>query len=249
MTYPDHFTPVAAQYAASRPRYPDALFTWLASLTSGHTLAWDAGCGSGQASTALAVHFEQVVATDASAAQVANAEPRANLTYHVAGECTETLRDQSVDLVTVAQAVHWFDRERFWPEVQRVLKRNGVLAVWTYELAEVTPEVDAAVLPWYRDVLGPYWPAERAHVETGYREIGFPYPLLQTPSFAMSVRWSRSQFIAYLRTWSAVQAYGRAQNADALDEVVPPLIAVWPDYEARQIRWPMTVLAGRRTAG
>ncbi|HYW50863.1 MAG TPA: class I SAM-dependent methyltransferase [Gemmatimonadaceae bacterium] len=248
MTFHDHFSPVAAAYAASRPRYPGELFDWLASLTHRHALAWDAGCGSGQASVALAAHYDQVIATDASAAQLANAERRPNVTYRIAAESDELIAEGSVDLVTVAQAVHWFDRTRFWREVQRALAPGGVLAVWAYGLARISPAIDAMVLPWYRDLLGPYWPPERDHVESQYRDIGFPYATLAAPAFAMTAQWDRRQFTDYLRTWSAVKEYRRLQRADALESLMPQLEAVWPGDDVRRVEWPLTILAGRRTA-
>jgi SAM-dependent methyltransferase len=247
MTFPDHFSSVAAQYASSRPHYPDALFEYLADLAPARNMAWDAGCGSGQAAIGLAPYFAHVVATDASAQQIANAEPRANIVYSVASETLTPLRDASVDLVTVAQALHWFDRPRFYDEVRRVLVPDGVLAAWTYGLTEVTPDVDAAVLHWYRDALDSYWPPQRLHVESRYRDIDFPFATLDVPSFAMTARWSRPQFIAYLETWSAVQAYKAANGADPIGIVRPALEAAWPDAaEVRLIRWPLTLLAGRR---
>ena len=246
MTFPDHFSRVAGEYASSRPRYPDALFAWLASVAPARRLAWDAGCGSGQASTALGAHFARVVATDASAAQLAAAEPHPRVAYHNARETNPALADGSVDLVTVAQAVHWFDRPVFWAEAERVLAPDGVLAVWTYGVAEITAEVDAVIAPFYGDVLGPYWPPERSHCDTHYRDIGFPYATLPTPAFAMSVTWSRPQLVAYLRTWSAVGQYLRREGVDPVLALEPALAAVWPDGVDRTVTWPLTVLAGSR---
>jgi SAM-dependent methyltransferase len=245
MTFPDHFSRVAGQYASNRPRYPDALFTWLASVVPSHGLAWDAGCGSGQASTALAAHFERVVATDASGEQLAAAERHVRVRYAEARELNPELANGSVDLVTVAQAVHWFDRPLFWAEAQRVLAPDGVLAVWTYGVAEITPDVDAVIAPFYGDLLGLYWPPERSHCDTHYRDIGFPYPTLPGPAFEMTVTWSRAQLLGYLRTWSAVGQYLRREGVDPVLELEPALEAVWPDQVERTVRWPLTVLAGR----
>ena len=249
MTFPDHFSTLAAQYATSRPRYPDGLFLWLAASTPARALAWDAGCGNGQASVGLAAHFDRVVATDASAQQVENADLRANITYDVRGETNPVLTDASVDLVTIAQALHWFDRTAFYREVARVLKPGGVLAAWTYELSRIDPAIDAAVHEWYRGALHEYWPAERLHVETQYRDIGFPYGQIPTPAFDMSVQWTRAQFIAYLRTWSAVKEYARRTGGDAMLAVLPALCDAWSDEQVRLVRWPLNVLAGHnRTA-
>ena len=246
MTFPDHFSTVAAQYAASRPKYPAELFAWLASIAPAHDLAWDAGCGSGQASVALAPLFSRVIASDASAQQIANAEPRANVTYMVAGEVNTALADRSVDCVTVAQAVHWFNRDVFFREVERVLVPGGLFAVWGYALANITPQIDDIVLPWYRGTLGPYWPPERAHVETHYRDIGFPYTPIEMPSLVMKSSWTREQFVGYLATWSAVKEYRLQTGLDPIVMMRDALGRVWADDTAHDIRWPLTMLAGHR---
>lgn len=246
MTFPDHFSSVAAQYAASRPRYPAELFTWLASIAPSHSLAWDAGCGSGQASVALAPHFARVIASDASPQQIANAEPRANVTYMVAGEVNAGLPDRSVDCVTVAQAVHWFEREAFYAEVDRVLVPGGLFAVWGYALATITPQIDALVLPWYLDTLGAWWPPERGHVESAYRDIGFPYAPIEVPPFVMKVSWTRQQFADYLATWSAVKECRVQTGSDPLVPMRDALARVWADDTVHDVRWPLTLLAGFR---
>lgn len=245
MSFADHFSGVAGAYAASRPTYPEALFAWLAAVAPRTALAWDAGCGSGQASTGLAAHFSDVRATDASASQLASAAPHSRVTYAVATERNAALADRSVDLVTVAQAVHWFDRPVFWDECRRVLVDGGVLAVWTYGVADITAEIDAIIDPFYRDVLGPYWPPERAHCDTHYRDIGFPFPRLDTPAFDMRLRWTRAQFMAYLGTWSAVQQFRAREGSDPLVPFDAELARAWPDGVAHEVRWPLTVLAGR----
>ena len=248
MTFPDHFSVVAAQYATSRPHYPDPLFAWLASQAPSNALAWDAGCGNGQASIGLAPHFTRVIATDASAQQIANAERRSNIQYAVHAEQNQDFEAGSVDIVTVAQALHWFDRPKFYAEVRRVLVPDGVLAVWTYEHARIDPATDAAVHAWYCGALDAYWPPERKHVETEYRDIGFPYARIPAPAFDMSVHWSREQFVAYLRTWSAVKEYVRRTGGDAMELVLPALRAAWPDDNVRKVCWPLMVLAGRTRA-
>ncbi len=243
-TFPDHFSPVAAHYAASRPRYPDALFAWLAEQSPSRRRVWDAGCGSGQASIGLAAYFHQVVATDRSAAQIANAEQHRRIEYRVADGTQSALADQSVDLVTVAQALHWFDRPAFYSEVARVLKPDGLLAVWTYGMTTIAPDVDAVVTAWYHDTLDAYWPPERKLVEDNYRAIDFPYARLPVPALRMREEWTRAQFVAYLGTWSAVTAFREREGGDALSLVLPGLLAAWPDNEVRAVSWPLTLLVG-----
>ena len=67
MSFKDHFSAQAAIYREARTQYPDALFEFLRAQAPGGERAWDAGCGNGQASVALARHFHAVVATDPSA--------------------------------------------------------------------------------------------------------------------------------------------------------------------------------------
>lgn len=246
MSFADHFSAVAPQYAAGRPHYPAALFQYLAQRAPDHELVWDVGCGSGQAAVGLSDYFAHVIATDASARQLVQTERRANISYMVGTESMPTLGDHTVDLVTVAQAVHWFDRTRFYAEVARVLRPRGVLAMWTYDLCEIAPDVDAALLRWYRETLGPWWPSERRHVETRYRDIGFPYPQFEVPEFFMTLSWTRAQLELYLRTWSAVQEHDTRTGGDALAILRPALHAAWPDeHEVRTVRWPLTVLVGQ----
>jgi ubiquinone/menaquinone biosynthesis C-methylase UbiE len=245
--FADHFSGVSTQYAASRPLYPDALFAWLAAQVGQAANVWDAGCGSGQASLGLASHVAHVLATDPSASQVAVAPSVANVTYAVAAERCPSLDDQSVDLVTVAQALHWFDRGTFYAEVARVLKPDGMLAVWTYGLTRVSADVDAITDELYTRRLGPYWPPERTHVEDEYRNIGFPYPLMRVPDFDMRMSWTARQFVDYLGTWSAVGRYRSEHGEDPLREVATAITAVWGDG-VREVVWPLAIMAGRATA-
>ena len=152
MAFSDHFSARAADYASSRPRYPSALFAWLATIAPRRTLAWDCGTGNGQAATALARRFARVIATDASAEQIANAAPNPRVIYRVAASERSGLPGGCADVVTVAQALHWFDLPRFWDEARRVLRADGVVAAWCYGLATVDPAVDDAVSAFYRSL-------------------------------------------------------------------------------------------------
>jgi SAM-dependent methyltransferase len=246
MRFHDHFSGHAAGYAQARPTYPDDLFDWLATQCAQRERAWDAGCGNGQAAQALAQRFAHVIATDPSAEQIAQATPHARIEYRVEAAEAPTLAPASVDLVTVAQALHWFDLERFHATVRRVLRPAGVVAVWTYGLSKVDAGVDAVFHRLYDEILGPYWPAERRHVENGYAELAFPYAPIDAPPFAMRSRWSLAQYLAYLRTWSATQRHLRATGADAVDQVAAEFAVAWGDpTEAREVRWPLGLRVGR----
>lgn len=246
MRFHDHFSGHAAGYAQARPTYPDDLFDWLATQCAQRDLAWDAGCGNGQAALALAARFAHVVATDPSAEQIAQAPAHARIGYRVEPAEAPTLDDASVDLVTVAQAMHWFDLDRFHAAVRRVLRPDGVIAVWTYGLSNVDREVDAVFRRLYDDVLGAYWPAERRHVENGYAELAFPYAAIAAPSFAMACRWTLAQYLAYLRTWSATQRYVRAMGEDPVQGLAADFADAWGDpAQARYVRWPLGLRVGR----
>lgn len=248
MTKPftDHFGSVSSHYANARPSYPDALFAWISTLCAQHQQVWDCGAGSGQASTALAEYFSRVVATDPSEKQISHAIQHPKIEYRIASAEDSGLADASVDMVTVAQALHWFDFERFFAEARRVLKPQGVLAAWSYGRQRIEgDEVNAVFQRFYRETAGPFWPPERRHVEQGYRSIPFPFPLLAAPAFEMQVKWNLPQLLSYIRSWSACAAYVEAKGIDPVLVLEPELAAVWGDRETpRTVEWPLTVLAG-----
>jgi ubiquinone/menaquinone biosynthesis C-methylase UbiE len=240
--FKDHFSGQAAEYAKFRPRYPKELFRWLASAAPNTELAWDCATGNGQAAIELAAQFERVIATDASEKQVANAEPHPLVEYRVATAESSGLEPQSVDLVTVAQALHWFDREKFYAEVRRALKPRGVIAAWAYKLATVSPAIDAIVNYYYSDVVGKYWPEERVLVEK-FEELPFAFDETATPPFEMAADWNFERLLGYLRTWSATQRFMAAKQRDPLKEVEQQLRLAWGEKERRVI-WPLTVKVG-----
>jgi SAM-dependent methyltransferase len=244
MVFQDHFSTQAKTYAATRPKYPAELFLALAKLAPGRDLAWDAGAGNGQASVALATHFTRVVATEPSAAQRAAATPHPRVEYHESAETAPMLADASVDLVTVAQAVHWFDRPKFYREVRRVLRPGGVVALWGYELSGITTEIDAAVLRFYRGTIGSYWPPERVHIESGYRGIDFPFAEMSFPLATMELDWTLSQFAGYLRSWSAVVRFQKEKGFDPVTELEKELAPLWGEG-TRRITWPLPGRIGR----
>lgn len=231
----------AAGYAKARPNYPPALFAELAGLAPGNDRAWDAGSGNGQAAVVLARHFQQVVATEPSNAQLAQAIAHPRVEYHRSAETAPMLADGSVDLVTVAQAAHWFEREIFYAEAQRVLRPGGIVALWVYELCFITPEIDAILRRFYRGPIWPYWPPERRHVEAGYRDFDFPFREVQFPAWEMAHAWTLEEFADYLRTWSSVARFTRENGVDPVMALEAELAPVWGEG-ARKITWP---LAGR----
>jgi SAM-dependent methyltransferase len=246
MPFKDHFSGHAKIYRDARPNYPDQLFDWLAGQAPAHQLAWDCGCGNGQATVAIAEHFARTIGTDPSAAQISNAQARANIEYRVEPAEQSSLASASVDLICVAQAMHWFDLDRFYPEVRRVLKPHGVLAAVAYADCAIAPEIDAIKNYLYVDLLDSYWPPERRLVEQRYRTIDFPFVEIAAPHFDLVMHWDAAQFLAYLRSWSATQRYVKERGVDPVDLIEADMLAAWdkPD-EPRDVRWALTIRAGR----
>ncbi len=245
--FADHFSAVATGYATYRPRYPDALFDYLSSLANARNVAWDCAAGSGQATLALTAHFGRVIATDASEAQIGSAPAHPRVEYRVASAESSGLLAGSVDLVTVAQAVHWFDFERFYAEVRRVAGPHGIIAVWCYGMSRTDrAAVDAVLDRFYSGVVGPYWPPERRLIEEGYRTIPFPFAEVMPPAFDMLADWTLPQMLGYLRTWSATWRYQAVHGADPVVALESQLAPLWGDpCERRAVRWPLAVRVGR----
>jgi SAM-dependent methyltransferase len=243
VTFKDHFSRLAAAYASFRPRYPPALFDYLAQSCPQRKLAWDCACGSGQATLDLAARFAAVLATDASAAQLAAASPHPNVQYRVADAATSGLTAASVDLVTVAQALHWFELAPFYAEVERVLCARGVLAAWTYGVLHVADvRADRLLQEFYWETLKSYWPEERRLVETGYRTLPFAFAELTPPAFRMQEEWSLAQLIGYIRSWSATSRYVERNGVDPALALEASLRPVWGDPQSSQrISWPLSI--------
>jgi SAM-dependent methyltransferase len=246
----DHFSGHADCYEAFRPTYPNALFEYLASLCPVHDLAWDCATGNGQAAVPLAAYFHRVIATDASAKQIEQANGPDNIQFTVAGADSAPIDDGSADLVTVAQALHWFDIPRFYAEVSRVGRPGGILAVWCYQLQAITPEIDALVHHLYSDTVGADWPPERRLVEEGYRTIAFPFEELTSPPFQMQHSWNLERLRGYLSSWSSTQRYRARTGQDPLELIEAELETAWGDpARERDVIWPLHLRVGRISEG
>ncbi len=244
----DHFSAVASRYADYRPRYPAALFDFLATLASPDCLVWDCAAGNGQATTGLAARFSHIIATDASADQIASAPPHANIEYRVALAEESGLASESAGLITVAQALHWFNLERFYAEAKRVLIPGGTLAVWAYGINQVDSDpINDLVQDFYRNIVGPYWPPERAMVEDGYRSLPFPFSEMTVPAFNMRAHWKLDQLLGYFSTWSATNRCRKETGCDPIEPLAKRINGVWGDPNSpRLVTWPLSIRVGRK---
>ncbi len=245
--FKDHFSAHAAEYAQHRPTYPDGLFAWIRSAAASDArVVWDCACGNGQASRGLARHFEQIIATDASAKQIAAAVATPNIDYRVTGAFDSGLDTDSVDVVTVAQALHWFAGDAFFNEARRALRPGGLLCVWAYGLQRISPEIDPAIDDFYWNTLDGYWPPERAHIDDLYQSLPFPSPELETPELAMRIDWTLGEFLSYVNTWSAVRRRESEMGRDPIAELRTALRDPWGNSDARRtVSWPLIVRAAR----
>jgi SAM-dependent methyltransferase len=245
MPFKDRFSAHADEYAQFRPHYPRSLFQYLAEISPARTGVWDCATGNGQAAVPLAEFFERVIATDASEEQIANADPHERIAYHVTTAEHSDLERESVDLITVAQALHWFERYAFYAEAKRVLKPNGVLAVWCYNLFRISPEIDRIIGDFYHATVGPYWDFERNLVEKEYTTIDFPFEEMAPPAFHMEAEWPLEHVLGYVRTWSATKNFIAAQNFDPVTGLAESLQPLWGDSEKpRMIAWPLGIRVG-----
>lgn len=245
-TFRDHFSSSSPAYARFRPRYPGALFNWIASASHGRRRVWDCATGTGQAAAGLARHFDLVVATDASAAQLAQAEAHPRIRYVRSTAEASGLASRSMDAITVAQAIHWFDLPAFFEEAARVGRPGALVAAWTYGNPSVDEAVDAVIEPFYRDVVGPYWPPERRMIERLYADVRLPFTPVDAPPMELTQPMTLDALAGYVDTWSAVVRYRGELGKDPLPALVDALRLAWGDPASSKVtRWPMAIRAGR----
>ncbi len=243
-SFKDYFSERSDCYAKYRPSYPDELFRFLASTARHHDAAWDCATGNGQAAVALARYFAAIVATDASQEQIDAAIQDSRVRYATARAENSGLQTSFFDLLTVGQAFHWFDESRFFAEAARVLRPDGVLALWSYQLCTVSPECDAIVYRLYEDIVGEFWPPERARVEKNYDDVILPGIEVATPPLQMSQTWCVDDMLGFLRTWSACKRYQATHKTDPVLQIAPHLQRAWGG-DARQVQWPLNLKVRR----
>jgi SAM-dependent methyltransferase len=243
MSFADHFSTIATQYATYRPHYPAELAAELAARCERRDFAWEAGCGSGQLTTSLAPHFATIIATDPSQAQLDAADPRPNIDYRRAPAEASGLPDGCADLVVAAQAAHWFDWPRFVAETARVAKPGALVALVSYGIVEVdhTP----AIARYYHETLAGFWPPERRHVENGYRDLRWPWAEVTAPALAMRASWTRDELVGYATTWSATVKLVDQRGPAPFEAFRTELEREWPDDTRREVRWPLTLRLAR----
>lgn len=246
-SFKDYFSSTAQGYAQHRPRYPKALAAYLSSLCAGHGLAVDIACGTGQLSTLLAAHFQQVLATDASAAQIEQAETNSTIDYQVLPAHQLPLDDGTADLITIAQAAHWLPLAQVYAEVQRVAKPKAVFALVSYGTMQFSnPQIHRLIQYFYHEVVGAYWPPERQHIVDGYRHLDFPFEELGSPQLTMRVEWTYQQVVGYLDTWSATTQAKKHQQHAQLKQFYQQLAQAWGDDNMTyEVFWDITVRATR----
>ena len=243
--FKEYFSSGSAGYAAYRPAYTIELVDELATISPGLLRALDCACGTGQLSVLLAERFEEVIATDASAAQIEKAQPREGVIYRTALAEDSGLPDASVDLITVAQAAHWLVLEKFYKEVRRIARPQAAIALITYGVLHVEGNVDDALQHFYYETIGPYWPPERRHVEDGYRNLPFPFKEVALPPLAIDVDWCLDDLIGYIGTWSAVKAAEKATGSNPVEALEATLRKAWGDPASRRrVTWPLSIRAG-----
>lgn len=219
----DNFSHASGDYAKFRPTYPQELLLFLRNRLSHTGAAWDCATGNGQVAGELAGFFDRVAATDISREQLKNAVKKPNITYSLQPAEKTDFPDNSFDLISVGQAVHWFDFEKFYKEAKRVLKPNGLIAVIGYSLFKSNPETEAVILHFYKNIIDKYWDPERRYLDEHYKTIPFPFQEVETPEFQQKYTWNFKQLEGYLKTWSAVKHYEKQQGENPVDLILPDL--------------------------
>jgi len=241
----DNFSSQSDKYARFRPTYPDALYNYLLSLVPARDNAWDCGTGNGQVAQVLAGSFKKVSATDISRQQIENAFVHERIEYSVQPAENTSFPDDSFDLITVAQAIHWFDFDAFYKEVIRAIRNKGILAVIGYGLIQLSPSLDRVMATFYRDVVGPYWDKERKYIDDNYRTIPFPFDEIKSPPFENTLEWTFEHLIGYLGTWSAVKHYEKATGRYPVDLIREELKKAWGNSATCTGRLPILLRVAR----
>lgn len=242
----DLFSSRSDLYAKFRPTYPEALFHFLASKAKAAERLWDCATGNGQVAGPMSGFFAEVYATDISSSQISNAVQAPNIFYSVQPAEKADFADDYFDMITVSQAIHWFNFDAFYKEAFRTLKHDGVFAAMGYGMFNVIDDdrIDRETQVFYHDVTGPYWDTERKYVDEHYRNIPFPFEEMETPAFSIDKKWTRADLMGYLSTWSAIKNYIRINKKDPLLDLNAQLLPDWPEDQEKHIRFPVFMRIG-----
>lgn len=241
----DNFSTHSDKYARYRPTYPDEVFDFILSNTKGRHVAWDCATGNGQVAGKLVDYFDKIYASDISEQQLGHAFQHEKIIYSLQPAEKTNYPDKFFDLIVVAQAIHWFDFDRFYTEAKRTLKDSGILVVLGYGNVYIAPEVDDVIEKFYNDVVGAYWDKERGYIDEKYTTIPFPFNELKVPQFVNRFDWSFDHFLGYLNTWSAVKHFIKKNGYNPLDEVFEALKNSWGDKPTRQVNYPLLLRVGK----
>lgn len=246
--FSDISTEQAGTYYRYRPSYPGELFEYLSRLVKNHRLAWDCGTGNGQSARGLAQFFENVIATDPSREQIRKAVPHPKIQYRVEKSEASSLKDNSVDLITVAQAVHWFDFNKFYAEARRVLKKDGIIAVWAYSLPIISAKIDTLIRHYHDEILDGFWQKENRYVTDAYRTIPFPFEEIKTPGFTIQKEISKAELLGFLSSWSATSGFLKEKKTDPIQKIEEDLHRFWGNPEDKKtVYWNIYLKVGRQT--
>lgn len=245
-TFKDNFSKQADLYVKYRPHYPRELYAYLSSLTPAHTLVWDCGTGNGQAAIGLAELYDNVIATDPSEKQIANCLPHPKVSYRIEKAEASSLASHSADLLTIANALHWFDFGAFYAEARRVVKPGGVIAAWAIGTPAVSPDIDTIVQHYHDITLNDFWQAENRLVEKKYTTIPFPFKQVSAPEFTCTRSLNLPDFIGFLNTWSATQRFIEKKGYNPTEQVLKELQNVWGEAaDQKMLRWELILKVGR----
>ena len=241
----DNFSVRSDNYARYRPQYPPELYEFINSNVQAKENAWDCGTGNGQVASVLAVWYKNVYASDISAQQIENAISKSNIFYSLQPAEETNFKSNFFDLIVVAQAIHWFDFDRFFSEVIRTARKNALFCAVGYGLMKISEDIDKLVLEFHDETVGPYWDVERKYIDSCYKTIPFPFEELQVPDFFNTLSWTKEHFMSYIRTWSAVKHFIRQEGTDPTTQLYDDLDKIWKDDEIKMIKLPVFMRAGR----
>ncbi|MFN3404775.1 MAG: class I SAM-dependent methyltransferase [Cytophagaceae bacterium] len=241
----DNFSYQSDKYAQYRPTYPMDLFEYLNSIVSHKRNAWDVGTGNGQFAYELAKTFENVFATDISESQIKNSFQADNIKYSVQPAEKTNFNNNQFDLIVVAQAIHWFDFEKFYEEVRRTANQDAFIFVVGYGRLEISDQIDHVISYFYHNIIGSYWDKERRFIDQNYLTIPFPFTEIEPPKFRIKMYWTLEHLIGYLNTWSAVKHFIKKNGYNPVDEVMQKIERHWEKEEVREVCFPLLLRMGK----